>query len=205
MKSLLKLLLFFICFYSYSQVTTVTKTIERKESIKPLRLGVRLGTPSLLTGNLEYVTPLLDNRVAATLDYMSLSQTIDEVSLKYSNFEIGTNVYLTEKGKGLYASLTYFSFKSNGDYGDTHFDDGSYSDGKAQIDFNTINFKVGVKLGRVFYFRTELGYGFGKIPEKILVKSLSSNATTLVDIPAIPGIGPSGTLIFNIGIGFGFL
>ena len=152
MKSLLKLLLFFICFYSYSQVTTVTKTIERKESIKPLRLGVRLGTPSLLTGNLESVPPLLDNRVAATLDYMSLSQTIDEVSLKYSNFEIGTNVYLTEKGKGLYASLTYFSFKSNGDYGDTHFDDGSYSDGKAQIDFNTINFKVGVKTGQSVLF-----------------------------------------------------
>lgn len=116
--------------------------MERTESVKPLRLGVRLGAPNLLTANLEYVTLLLDNRVAATLDYMSLSQSIDDVSIKYNNLEIGTNIYLNNTGKGLYASITYFSFKSDGDFADVDFDDESYGDGKAQIDFSTVNLRL---------------------------------------------------------------
>lgn len=62
-----------------------------------------------------------------------------------------------------------------------------------------------MKLGRVFYFRAEVGYGFGKIPERILVESTESNKTKFEDIPKIPGLGKSGALIFNIGIGFSFL
>ena len=205
MKTLLKLSLLFCCLIGFAQENTVTQTVERTESIKPLRIGARLGIPNIITANVEYVTPLLDNRVAATLDYMTLSQTVDDVSIKYSNFEIGSNVYLKSTGKGLYASLTYFSFNSDGDFGDVDFDDGSNGDGKAKIDFSTVNFKVGAKLGRTFYFRAEVGYGFGKIPEYVLVKSNSSNATTVEEVPEIPGLGSSGTLVFNIGIGFAFL
>jgi len=205
MKTLFQLSLLFCCLLGFAQENTVTQTIERSTSIKPLRIGVRLGMPNLITANVEYVTPLLDNRVAATLDYMTLSKTVDGVSIKYNNFEFGTNVYLQNTGKGLYASLTYFSFKSNGEFEDIEFDDNSTSDGKAQIDFSTINFKVGVKLGRVFYFRAEVGYGFGKIPEQVIVKSNNSNATSVEDIPNLPGMGSSGTLVYNIGIGFSIL
>lgn len=205
MKVLLQLSLLLCFSLGLAQNNSETQTIEKSESIKPLRLGVRLGAPGLITANLEYVTPLLGNRVAATLDYMSLSKTIDDVSIKYNNFEFGTNVYLKNTGKGLYASFSYFSFKGDGDFIDVDFDDNTTGDGKAHISFNTLNLKLGAKLGRVFYFRIEAGYGFGTIPEKILVKSNTSDATTVEDIPKIPGMSTSGTFIANIGFGFGFL
>ena len=92
-SKLLTLCYLFIGLQVFGQeINTISTAIE--PSIKPLRIGVRIGTPNILTLNAEYVTPLLEDRVAATLDFMSLSQTIDDVSIKYNNFEIGTNVYL---------------------------------------------------------------------------------------------------------------
>ncbi len=79
-----------------------------------MRVGIKIGIPFILTVNAEYVTPLLNNRVAVFADYMSLSKTIDDVSVDYTNFEIDSNIYLSKKGKGLYASFSYFSFDANG-------------------------------------------------------------------------------------------
>ena len=89
---------------------------------KPLRIGVKVGVPNILTANIEYVTPLLNGRVALSVDYMSLSKTIDDVSINYDNFEIGSNIYIKETGKGLYGGISYFSFTSVGTYVDTEFD-----------------------------------------------------------------------------------
>lgn len=198
-KTLLALLLpFLIISNVFCQDTLDTK------SIKPLRLGVKIGVPNIITANAEYVTPLLGNRIALAIDYMSLSHTVDATNINYSNFEIGPNIYLNKKGRGLYGGISYFSFDGKGTYTETEFDDGSVADGNGIIKFNTVNLKLGAKLGRVFYFRVELGYGFGKIPEQILVKSNTSSQTTYEDIPEIPGISSSGLPLFNFGIGFGF-
>src|SRR5690606_1934849 len=70
------------------------------KSIKPLRFGVKVGVPNIITANAEYVTPLLNNRVAFSIDYMSLSKTIDDTEINFNNFEIGTNIYFNKKGKG---------------------------------------------------------------------------------------------------------
>lgn len=203
-KTLITSLILLLSYISIQAQETTPYTLEEVESIKPLRIGVRLGTPNIITGNVEYVTPLLNNRIAFTLDYMSLSKTVDDVSVKYNNFEIGTNIYLSKKGKGLYGSITYFSFNSEGTYTDVEFSN-STNDGTGNIDFNTFNLKLGAKLGRTFYFRIEVGYGFGKIPDYIVVQSNQSSETTLEEIPEIPGISSSGLLIANIGIGFSFL
>ncbi len=178
--------------------------ITAQENIKPLRIGVRLGTPNVITMNAEYVTPLLDNRVSAAIDFMPLSYTYDDVSIAYTNFEIGSNIYMNPTGKGLYAGISYFSFHGEGDYPEVDFEN-SVEDGTGIIDFNTINLKIGAKLGRTFYFRIEVGYGFGKLPDTILIKSNSSNETTTEEIGEIPGIGDGGLPVFNIGFGFGFL
>ena len=203
-KLLITSLLLLLSFIQLEAQETTPYTLEEVESVKPLRVGVRLGTPHIITGNVEYVTPLLNNRVAFTLDYMSLSKTVDDVSINYNNFEFGTNVYLSNTGKGLYGAITYFSFKSEGTYTDVDFIS-STNDGTGKIDFSTFNLKIGAKLGRTFYFRAEVGYGFGKIPEFIVVESNTSTETTLEEIPEIPGISNSGLLIVNIGIGFSFL
>lgn len=175
------------------------------KSIKPLRIGVKVGVPNIITAHAEYVTPLLNNRVAISLDYMSLSKTIDDTSIDYNNFEIGTNFYFNKEGKGLYAGISYFSFDGEGTFTEVEFDPDTYEDGKGAIAFNTINLKLGTKLGRTFYFRIEVGYGFGDIPEDIIVTSTDGSKTTIEEIPEIPGITNSGILNFNFGIGFSFL
>jgi hypothetical protein len=173
------------------------------KSIKPLRLGIKVGVPNIITANAEYVSPLLNNRVALAIDYMSLSKTIDDTEISYTNFEFGTNIYFNKKGKGLYGGISYFSFDGEGTFTEVEFDEDTYEDGTGNIKFNTINLKLGAKFGRAFYFRIEVGYGFGKIPEYILVTSNTSSQTSEEEIPDIPGITNSGLPIFNFGIGFG--
>jgi len=175
------------------------------KSIKPLRLGVKIGVPNIATINAEYVTPLLNNRVALAVDYMSLNKTIDETDISYNNFEIGTNIYVGSKGKGLYFGVSYFSFDAEATFTDTEFDSSTFEDGIGSIKFNTTNVKLGIKAGRVFYFRIEVGYGFGDIPEDIVVTTKDGSRTTTEDIPEIPGITSSGIPNFNFGIGFSFL
>lgn len=174
------------------------------KSIKPLRLGVKIGIPNIITTNVEYVTPLLNNRIAITTDYMSLSKTIDDTNINYDNFEIGTNIYFNKKGKGIYAGISYFSFNGEGTFTEVEFNSNTIEDGTGAIKFNTVNLKLGAKLGRIFYFRIEVGYALGDIPEFILVTSNSSSLTSLEEIPDIPGITESGLPLFNFGIGFSF-
>lgn len=173
--------------------------------IKPLRVGLKIGTPSFFTIGAEYVTPLLDERVAPFVDFFPLKLTLDEDVIKLSNFEIGSNVYLNPTGKGLYAGLSYFSFNGKADLADVDFDDGTFGAGSTEVKFNTVNLKVGAKLGKTFYFRIELGYGFGKQPETILVTSVDSNSTAIEPIEDLSSFFGSGIPVFNFGFGFGFL
>ena len=189
----------------FSLPTLAQDDFSTSKSIKPLRIGVKVGLPNIITANAEYVTPLLGNRVAVAVDWMSLSQTIDDTSLDYNNFEIGSNIYLNTTGKGLYAGISYFSFDSEGTFPEVEFDNGTVEDGTGTVKFNTINLKLGAKLGRTFYFRIEAGYGFGDIPEFIVVTSKTSSETILEEIPGFPGIKTNGIPNFNFGIGFSFL
>lgn len=194
------IIMLFVSINIYAQ-----KDSTKTKSIKPLRIGVKVGVPNIITANAEYVTPLLSNRIALAVDYMSLSKTIDDTNINYNNFEIGTNVYLNKKGKGLYFGISHFSFDGEGTFTEVEFQPDTYEDGTGKIEFNTINLKLGLKMGRTFYSRVEVGYGFGDIPEYILVTSKTSGQTTLEEIPEIPGISKSGLPVFNFGIGFSFL
>ncbi|MFT5752178.1 MAG: hypothetical protein ACI828_002458 [Flavobacteriales bacterium] len=207
---------FIVCFMvaANAQDSGVIETKANEEiapkikSIKPLRIGAKIGIPSLITASAEYVTPLLNNRVALAVDYFSLGREFDGTEIDYTNFEIGANIYAGSKGKGFYGGISYTSFSSEGTFVDVEFDDSNFTaaDGKANIDYNTFNIKVGVKLGRVLYYRMEVGYGFGSIPTEVLVRGIDDTSLTSVEeIPDIPGISDSGIIYFNIGIGFGFL
>jgi hypothetical protein len=51
------LLIIIVLFSFLSGIAQENSTLAPiKESIKPLRLGVKIGIPSIITGNLEYVT-----------------------------------------------------------------------------------------------------------------------------------------------------
>ena len=168
--------------------------------VKHLRLGVRIGAPNVFTGHIEYVTHFWEDHIAFSADFMSLSPTIDDVKLNYTEFEIGSNIYFNANGNGLYGGISYFNFDGTGSYADIEFDDGSFGAGSGDLAFNTLNLKLGFKAGRHIYFRTEVGYGFGNIPEQIIVKG-SNGQVAVEDIPDVIGIGASGLIIFNIGFG----
>src|SRR5690554_7095504 len=176
-------------------------------SIKPLRIGLRIGVPNLITGNIEYVTPLFDNRVAVTVDYLGISRSFTDGIFRFDNFEAGANFYFKNNGKGLYGSITYLSFRSGVGFEDYEFSEDFRSDGRADFDFDSFNIKLGAKLGNTIYFRVELGYGIGNIPDHVTVVGTVDNREVRAreDIPDVFGVSTSGTLVFNIGFGVAFL
>ena len=192
MKTYLSLTAFLLCItFSYSQT----------RDVQHLRIGAKVGFPNVITPSVEYVTHLWEDHIAFTADAMGLNQTIDDVGIKFFQFEIGSNLYFSPNGSGFYAGLSYFNFDGTGTYENVDFDDGTSGTGTGDIIFDTLNAKIGFKTGRSFYFRTEVGYGFGKIPQEIVVAG-NNGSTTIEDIPSIPGMSSSGLILFNIGIGF---
>ena len=172
--------------------------------VKPIRIGVKAGVPNILSLNLEYVTPAFDYHLALSGDFMTLSQTIDNVDIDFTNYEVGINYYLAKCCKGIYGGISYFSFNGEGTYQDVEYDGNVVDEGTGDIDFTTINVKIGAKLGNTLYFRAEVGYGFGDIPETITVRNSDNTLSTTEDIPDIPGISGSGLPVLNIGFGISF-
>lgn len=176
--------------------------------LRRFRIGVKAGVPNIIGGNAEYVLPILDNHLAPYLDYSTFSLEVDGVDTSFNFFEIGSNVYFNNKGKGLYASLSYGSFNLEGTYTDAETIGGEVFEGEAEgdIDITTFNLKLGVKLGNKFYFRAEAGYGFGDIPEVVEIRGTVNGQpeTGVEEIPDVPGIGDNGLLVANIGFGFSF-
>ncbi|REE79962.1 hypothetical protein BX611_2862 [Lutibacter oceani] len=186
---------------------TITIAQEKKD-INPFRIGVKIGTPNVLGGNLEFVTPILNNRIALFIDYSGFTIKEDESKIALKYFEAGTNIYFKSSGKGLYSSLSYGKLNLDGNYTDAETINGTQYDGKAEgnISVSTLNAKLGAKLGSKFYFRIEAGYGFGDIPQQIEITGTESGTgitkTDYVDVPSdIPGLNENGYLLFNIGFG----
>lgn len=178
------------------------------DDVRRFRLGVKIGVPNIIGGNAEYVLPILGNRIAPYVDYSVFSLEVDEVDTSTNFFEIGSNVYFNTQGTGLYASLSYGKFNLEGTYTDAETIDGELFEGEAtgEVDISTFNLKLGAKLGRKFYFRAEVGYGFGDIPQEVVIRGTVNGEPQegVEEIPDVPGIGENGLLVANIGVGYAF-
>ena len=178
------------------------------QKVPRFRIGLKAGVPNIVGGNVEFVLPILNNHLAPYIDYSSFSLDVDDVDTSFDFFEIGTNVYFNNKGKGLYASISYGSFNLEGSYTDAETIDGELFEGEAsgEIDITTVNLKLGAKLGNKFYFRAEVGYGIGDIPDEVIITGTVNGQPDqgVEEIPDIPGIGDGGLLVANIGFGFAF-
>lgn len=178
------------------------------DDVRRFRIGVKAGVPNIVGGNAEYVLPILGNRIAPYVDYSAFSLEVDEVDTSTNFFEIGSNVYFNTQGTGLYASLSYGKFNLEGTYTDAETIDGELFEGEArgEIDISTFNLKLGAKLGRKFYFRAEVGYGFGEIPQEVVIRGTVNGQPQegREEIPEVPGIGDNGLLVANLGFGFAF-
>ena len=208
MKKISIICMLLICSIAFSQ-----EKEEKKDSdINPFRIGVKIGVPDIVAGNLEFVTPLFNNRVALFADYSKFNINEDDAEVKVNYIEGGLNFYFNNKGRGLYASVSLSNLKVDGKYTDAETRDNTDFDGVASgdIQIKTTNLKLGAKLGKRFYFRIEAGYGFGDIPQEIEVTGtvtsggMTTTETDYVEIPDIPGVSENGMFVANIGFGFSF-
>ena len=185
---------------------------ERVYKVRPFRIGVKIGAPNLVGGNLEYVLPMLGRRVALNADYSRIKSewfvseddsNEPEDNLNISYLDLGLNYYFFRPGKGLYAGVSYSTLKADATI---HLDERTdYIDEK----HSSFNVKLGAKLGGLFYFRPEVGYSFNSLPEIYEIRSEYHGGGTETEIQDWEVEGSPAELlfkglIFNIGFGFAF-
>lgn len=179
------------------------------QKVKRISVGAKLGIPNLAGGTVEVVLPLLQNRIAPYFDYSNFSVNVEnsESSLSYSEF--GANLYFKDKGKGFFIGLGSAQMNADVLFTDLVFSENGVTasgEGSTDLALNTFNVKLGLKSGGTFFFRFEVGYGIGSIPDQLSFTATSNGITEQFteEIPAIPGIGTNGLLIGNIGFGLSF-
>ena len=180
-------------------VTTIFATLSSYSQDKPFRVGVGVGFPNLVGLNLEYVTPSLYNKFAATLDYSSIKLKDGEVDFNYSYFEFGGNYYFGQKSKGLYGHLSYGRIGFEGNYSDPNY---GYGNGKVSL--NMMNLMLGAKWGNRLYLRPEVGFArfFDEAFVRVEYTEPTTNVTLIVE-EEIPNFLNDG-LIFSLGVGLSF-
>jgi len=215
-KILLFLSLFFTGLLLAQDTDTSTPTLEIEAiKVKRLSIGAKVGIPNIAGLSAEIITPLLDNRVAVFYDFSSFDINPTDVKVGLSYSEFGANIYFKNKGKGAYVGIGIANLSTDLEFQNVSFEENGLSgEGAASVsqDLSTTNIKLGVKTGGRIYFRLELGYGFGDIPQEVEVSGSfipegQTNAirgTETEEFPAIPGVGTNGTLIGNFGFGFSF-
>jgi hypothetical protein len=187
MKKIL-LLFSFIGFLVLGNV--VNSNVSGQED--PFRIGLKIGYPQLAGLNFEYVTPLLNKRLAGDIDFSYIPLKPSNATLTFTNMGLFADYYFTKEGRGLYGGLGYSRMGFNAS---KILSDGS--NGKANIALNSIGLKIGGKHGKSFYFRWELGYTLALSSPVFEVGSATKNEK--FDSP-ITGSGP----IANIGFGVAF-
>jgi hypothetical protein len=93
------------------------------------------------------------------------------------------------------------------DFEDVALDNGQTGRGRAEVNLSTQNLKLGVKSKGRLYFRFELGYGLGSMPESVTFVATTSSGgqqSTTEDIPELPGVSQNGIIIGNFGFGISF-
>lgn len=195
MKSLLTVLFLSISMLCFSQ---------RQEDINRIRIGAKGGIPIGVGLEVEYDTPLLGNRIAPFASYGMFPFS----DLDFNYFEIGSNLYFGSRGKGGYISASYGDL--NGEVSNlsgTNDNDESYTNGVVKEQLSSFNLKLGWKYGRTLYFRVEVGYVFGKLPEELEVTAdvNGQRETFLLTYDEVfDYISGNGYPIFNLGIGYSF-
>ena len=190
---------------SFSQNEEVV--IENLDSIKIKRIniGFKIGIPNVVGGSAEVTLPILDNRISPYFDYSGFDLEADDVETTFSYSEFGANIYFNRKGNGFFVSLGRGQFNTELTFNDLDFD-GATGSASTDFDFGTTNIKLGLKSGGSFYFRFEVGYGIGDIPNSIDFTATSGGITENFseDIPPIPGLSSGGTIIGSFGFGIAF-
>ena len=184
------------------------ETLQRGRSFDPfVFIGLKIGAPNVLSFGGEFILPFADNRLAPFIDYGSFKYDRNNIAIGLKFLEYGLNIYVNSNKKGFYGSISKASLNSDVTYSEIVLDNNLTGKGSTDLKIDTYNFKAGYKTGNRFYFRFEIGYGVGEIPENLVFLATASNGMeleTTQPIPKIPGVGSKGMVIGNIGFGIAF-
>lgn len=210
--------------FSISQNIAETSTYSGRElltqgdnqEIRRFRIGGKLGVPNLIGGNLEFVTPLMENKLAVSLDYSGMKGSFNDlfnegekVDVRFRYITGGVNYYFFRPASGLYGGLGYSKIGIKGDVMIPSEDpSGEPETGIVNFAHHSLYMKLGAKLGGLFYFRPELGFSFSALPTSIKYTRTTGNQPEddqEIDFDSASYLSPlfSG-IIFNFGIGFAF-
>ena len=196
-------------FTSFAQ--TESSKEEKKDSlkVKHFSIGLKLGIPNLASGSAELTLPILNNHFALYVDYSKFPLNFESVETTIAYTEFGINYYFNKKANGFFIGVGKGSLSTDVTFTNLLFANDLQSligSGSTELNLDTTNFKLGVKTAGTVFFRFELGYGVGKIPDSLnFIASLNGISESFTEsIPPIPGLGTSGILIGNIGFGFAF-
>lgn len=197
------------------------QTENEFEDVRPFRIGVKSGIPNLFSGNIEYVLPILNRKIAVSADYSKINLNAGDFGFEaedgseimeqeFDYIEAGINYYFFKPGKGLYAGVSYAGYNLNGNIPNyAENENGAMGDGYLDFSNNSINLKAGAKWGGFFYFRPEVGYSFNPFPSSMPIRIEYEDGTSEnqeLDLDADSGfldLVYKG-LILNIGLGFSF-
>ena len=208
MKNLFFLIFTLTSVISFSQSEEID-TLKIEDKSRLISLGAKIGIPNLASLNGEIVLPILDNHFAPYIDYGAFNLDIEDTESNLNYTEYGINFYFSNNAKGLYAGAGIAQLDSEFTFNNLTFEENGVSQigsAKTNLDINTLNLKLGFKTGGSIYFRFEIGYGMGSIPESIDFIATSNGITESFseDVPAIPGLSSGGLLISNFGFGLSF-
>tara|TARA_B100001559_G_scaffold297923_1_gene282019 strand:+ start:360 stop:995 length:636 start_codon:yes stop_codon:yes gene_type:complete len=196
-------------FTSFAQ--TESSKEENKDSlkVKHFSIGLKLGFPNLASGSAELTLPILNNHFAPYIDYSKIPLNFESVETTIAYTEFGINYYFNKKANGFFLGIGKGSLSTDVTFTNLLFSSGLQSligSGSTELNLDTTNFKLGVKTSGTVFFRFELGYGLGKIPDSLnFIATLNGIPESFTEsIPPIPGLTTSGILIGNVGFGFAF-
>ena len=208
MKKAITLLIILFASLVFAQNEQID-SLNTDSKSKFISVGAKIGIPNLASINGEIILPILDNHFAPFIDYGTFNLDIDDTQSNINYTEYGVNFYFSNKSKGLYAGAGLAQLNSDFTFNNLTFEENGVSQvgsAKTTLDLNTLNLKLGFKTGGTIYFRFEIGYGMGSIPDSIEFTATSNGITESFseEIPAIPGLSSDGILISNFGFGFSF-
>ena len=193
-----------------AQSNSEKQNLENTDSLKVKRiaLGIKLGIPNIAGGSAEIVMPILNNHFAPFVDYSSFNLPVEDIETNFSFIEYGVKYYFNKKGHGFFASLGQSKLDTDITFNDLFSNDtgSTYGSAKVPLELKTTNLKLGIKTGGSFFFRFEIGYGFGDIPSELEFNATANEISKsfIKKIPEIPILGSGGIPVANFGFGLAF-
>jgi len=186
-------------------------TVQAQE-VRPFRIGLKVGIPITVGATIEYVLPVVDNRIGIMADYGGFSISAGDASASYRYFSFGGNFYFSPNtvGRGFYGGLSYGDSKLNADYTGVESTQGLTitGSGSAEISIRQFQLRLGVKTGKgAFYFNPEIGYAISSVPSSVdftaTFTDSNGNTTTEQASEEIPASGIFG-IMFSLTFGLSF-